>query len=123
VLAALAAAYRSERVAILGLLGGLLTPFLLAGGPVDRPLLAVYLLVLIVGMLALSARLRIPRRRRPRIRRRAVLRPRVLSGRELDGLRCARLRVTLLLDLRGCVLAAANGRRESIASRALLIAL
>jgi uncharacterized membrane protein len=56
VLAALAAAYRSERVAILGLLGGLLTPFLLAGGPVDRPLLAVYLLVLIVGMLALSAR-------------------------------------------------------------------
>ena len=56
VVGVLAAAHRRERLAILGLIGGFLTPALLAGGPVDRPVLAAYLLVLLAGMLAVSLR-------------------------------------------------------------------
>lgn len=54
-LAALAARSRSERVAILGLIGGLLTPALLAAGPIDHVVLAGYLVSLAVVMFSLSA--------------------------------------------------------------------
>jgi uncharacterized membrane protein len=56
VLALLATARRSERLALLGLLGGYLTPLLLANGPVEREFLAAYLLILTGTMLALGVR-------------------------------------------------------------------
>jgi uncharacterized membrane protein len=55
-LGALAATRRSERIALLGSIGGFITPVLLAGGPPDRIVLAVYVLVLSAGMLVLTAR-------------------------------------------------------------------
>jgi uncharacterized membrane protein len=56
VLAALAGVRRSQTIAIMGILGGLLTPVLLAGGPTDRVVLACYLLTLCAGMLAVARR-------------------------------------------------------------------
>ncbi len=56
VVAALAAARGRERLAVMALAGGLLTPALLAGGPVNHAVLAAYLLVLLAGMLTLSLR-------------------------------------------------------------------
>jgi len=55
-LGALAATRRSERIALLGAIGGFITPVLLAGGPPDHIVLAAYVLVLSAGMLALCAR-------------------------------------------------------------------
>jgi uncharacterized membrane protein len=55
-LAALAGARRSQSIAIMGIVGGLLTPALLAGGPPDRMVLASYLLTLCAGMLAVARR-------------------------------------------------------------------
>jgi uncharacterized membrane protein len=56
VVAALSALHRSERLALIGLAGGFLTPVLLSGGPTAHVELATYLLVLGGGMLALAAR-------------------------------------------------------------------
>jgi uncharacterized membrane protein len=58
VLAVLAVTRRSERIALLGLAGGFLTPALLAGGPVDRPVLAAYLFVLAAAFAAIGVRAR-----------------------------------------------------------------
>lgn len=58
VLAVLAVTRRSERIALLGLAGGFLTPWLLAGGPVDRPVLAAYLFVLAAAFAAIGVRAR-----------------------------------------------------------------
>jgi uncharacterized membrane protein len=58
VLAVLAVTRRSERIALLGLVGGFLTPALLAGGPVDRPVLAAYLFVLAAAFAAIGVRAR-----------------------------------------------------------------
>jgi uncharacterized membrane protein len=58
VLAVLAMTRRSERIALLGLAGGFLTPALLAGGPVDRPLLAAYLFVLAAAFAIIGVRAR-----------------------------------------------------------------
>jgi uncharacterized membrane protein len=55
-LGALAAARRSERIAFLGALGGYLTPVLLNGGQPDHVVLAVYVILLTGGMLALAER-------------------------------------------------------------------
>ncbi len=55
-LALLATRRHSERLALLGLLGGYLTPVLLASGPPDRAFLAAYLLILTATMLALGVR-------------------------------------------------------------------
>ncbi|MEA2721246.1 MAG: hypothetical protein QOJ39_3110 [Candidatus Eremiobacteraeota bacterium] len=56
VLALLATSRRSERLALLGLLGGYMTPALLANGSPDRAFLAAYLLVLTVTMLGVGVR-------------------------------------------------------------------
>mgnify|MGYP002400726329 CR=1 FL=1 len=56
VVAALSAVRRSERLALIGLVGGFLTPVLLSGGPTAHVELATYLLLLGGGMLALCAR-------------------------------------------------------------------
>lgn len=53
---ALAASHRSERLAVLSLIGGALTPALLAGGPSDRVVLGSYLLVLTAGLLTIAVR-------------------------------------------------------------------
>jgi uncharacterized membrane protein len=58
VLVVLATTRRSERIALLGLAGGFLTPWLLAGGPVDRPVLAVYLFVLAAAFATIGVRAR-----------------------------------------------------------------
>ena len=58
VLVVLATTRRSERIALLGLAGGFLTPWLLAGGPVDRPVLAVYLFVLGAAFATIGVRAR-----------------------------------------------------------------
>jgi len=58
VLTAGALARRSERVALLGLIGGVLTPLLLSADTPDRMLLAVYVLVLAVAFAALGVRAR-----------------------------------------------------------------
>jgi uncharacterized membrane protein len=56
VLALLASRRRSERIALMGLIGGFLTPLLLDNGLPDHALLAAYLLVLTATMLALGVR-------------------------------------------------------------------
>ncbi|HEX3465807.1 MAG TPA: DUF2339 domain-containing protein [Candidatus Elarobacter sp.] len=58
VLGAGAFALRSERVALLGLIGGVLTPLLLSTGTPDRTVLAVYVLVLAVAFATLGVRAR-----------------------------------------------------------------
>ena len=58
VLAVLAMTRRSERIALLGLAGGFLTPWLLVGGPTDRPLLAAYLFVLSAAFAFIGVRAR-----------------------------------------------------------------
>jgi len=58
VLAALAASRRSERVALMGLAGGFLTPLLLSSDSPERTVLAAYLLVLGGGFAALGVRAR-----------------------------------------------------------------
>jgi uncharacterized membrane protein len=55
-LAALAGTRRSERLALMGLFGGFITPLLLASGAVQHLLLGAYLLVLAAAMLALALR-------------------------------------------------------------------
>ena len=57
-LALIAWKYRSQNVALAGLLGGYLTPALLNAGPFDRVVLAVYLAVLSAAMLVLAVRCR-----------------------------------------------------------------
>jgi uncharacterized membrane protein len=56
VLSLLASARRSERLALMGMFGGFVTPVLLATGTPDRILLAAYLLVLAGAMLWVSVR-------------------------------------------------------------------
>jgi uncharacterized membrane protein len=56
VLSVLATARRSERLALMGMFGGFITPLLLATGTPDRPMLAAYLLVLSGAMLWVSVR-------------------------------------------------------------------
>jgi len=56
VLALLATRRRSERLALMGLAGGLLTPLLLGGDRADHALLAAYLLILTATMLAIGIR-------------------------------------------------------------------
>jgi uncharacterized membrane protein len=56
VLALLATTRRSERLALLGLVGGYITPVLLASGTPDREFLAAYLLILSATMLAIGIR-------------------------------------------------------------------
>jgi uncharacterized membrane protein len=58
VLVLLAARRRSERVALLGLVGGFLTPVLLSNGPPERMVLAAYLLILGSAFAALGVRAR-----------------------------------------------------------------
>lgn len=55
-LAALAAARRSQTVALFGTIGGLITPVLLTGGPTDHVVLAMYLLSMCAGMLWVATR-------------------------------------------------------------------
>ncbi len=55
-LAALAGTRRSERLALMGLFGGFITPLLLASGTVERLPLGAYLLILAAAMLALALR-------------------------------------------------------------------
>jgi uncharacterized membrane protein len=56
VLSVLASARRSERLALMGMFGGFITPVLLAAGMPDRVVLAAYLLVLAGAMLFVSVR-------------------------------------------------------------------
>ena len=56
VVGALSMVHRSERLALMGVIGGFLTPVLLAGGPADRVVLATYLLLLTAGTLAVTVR-------------------------------------------------------------------
>ena len=56
VLSMLASARRSERLALMGMFGGFITPLLLATGSPDRVVLAAYLLVLASAMLWVSVR-------------------------------------------------------------------
>ena len=56
VLSVLAMTRRSERIALMGMFGGFITPLLLANGPPDRAVLAAYLLILTVAMLWVSVR-------------------------------------------------------------------
>ncbi|HEY0381561.1 MAG TPA: DUF2339 domain-containing protein [Candidatus Elarobacter sp.] len=56
VLSALAMTRRSERIALMGMFGGFVTPLLLASGRPDRVVLAAYLLILISAMLWVSVR-------------------------------------------------------------------
>jgi len=58
VLAVVATARRSERVALLGLLGGFLTPLLLSSDVPDRTLLAPYVFLLALGFATLGVRAR-----------------------------------------------------------------
>lgn|GEM_PF-1458637 len=55
-LSLLASRRRSERLALMGMFGGFITPILLANGTPDRGVLAAYLLVLAGAMLWVSAR-------------------------------------------------------------------
>jgi len=56
VLSVLAMTRRSERIALMGMFGGFVTPLLLANGSPDRVVLAAYLLILTVAMLWVSVR-------------------------------------------------------------------
>lgn len=56
VLSVLATTRHSQRLALMGMFGGFITPVLLASGPPDRVVLAAYLLVLAAGMLCVSVR-------------------------------------------------------------------
>jgi uncharacterized membrane protein len=56
VLSALASTRNSQRLALMGMFGGFITPVLLASGPPDRGVLAAYLLVLAGAMLWASIR-------------------------------------------------------------------
>lgn len=56
VLGALASTRRSERLALMGMFGGFITPLLLTSGPPDRVVLAAYLLILTAAMLWLGVR-------------------------------------------------------------------
>lgn len=56
VLSVLASTRRSERIALMGMFGGFITPVLLANGTPDRGVLATYLLVLTAAMLWVSVR-------------------------------------------------------------------
>jgi uncharacterized membrane protein len=56
VLSVLATTRHSQRLALMGMFGGFITPLLLANGPPDRPVLAAYLLVLAGAMLWVSVR-------------------------------------------------------------------
>jgi uncharacterized membrane protein len=56
VLALLATRRRSERLALMGMFGGFVTPLLLAGDRTDHALLATYLLILTATMLAIGIR-------------------------------------------------------------------
>ncbi|HEY6237023.1 MAG TPA: DUF2339 domain-containing protein, partial [Candidatus Elarobacter sp.] len=56
VLSVLASTRRSERIALMGMFGGFITPILLANGTPDRGVLATYLLVLTAAMLWVSVR-------------------------------------------------------------------
>ena len=56
VLSVLASTRRSERLALMGMFGGFITPLLLANGPPDRAVLAAYLLILAGAMLWVSVR-------------------------------------------------------------------
>ena len=56
VLSVLASTRRSERLALMGMFGGFITPVLLASGPPDRVVLAAYLLILTGAMLWVSVR-------------------------------------------------------------------
>lgn len=57
-LGAIAATRRSERVALLGLVGGFLTPILLSSGPPQHAILAGYVLVLALAFAILAVRAR-----------------------------------------------------------------
>ena len=54
VLSVLASTRRSERLALMGMFGGFITPVLLANGPPDRTVLAAYLLILAGALLWVS---------------------------------------------------------------------
>jgi uncharacterized membrane protein len=56
VLSVLATTRHSQRLALMGMFGGFITPLLLANGPPDRVVLAAYLLVLAGAMLWVSVR-------------------------------------------------------------------